>query len=185
MLSNPPQFKNTQIQPKAPKSPKPTSQKLGAEMEISSLTLSTPRFPPSVPFSSSQSTFLTNNGGTNLFMTKNKVNSRGLVGGRSRIRTRTERAKKGLTCNALFGLGVPELAVIAGVAALVFGPKKLPEVGKSLGKTIKSFQQAAKEFETELKKEPEPNTEVLTDEPTTVSEEQKPEVKVPSSQEKV
>lgn len=45
--------------------------------------------------------------------------------------------------------------------------------------------QAAKEFETELKKEPEPNTEVLTDEPTTVSEEQKPEVKVPSSQEKV
>ncbi|XP_062006900.1 midasin-like [Rosa rugosa] len=44
---------------------------------------------------------------------------------------------------------------------------------------------AAKEFETELKKEPEPNTEVRTDEPTMVSEEQKPEVKVPSSQEKV
>ena len=70
-------------------------------------------------------------------MTRNKVNSCGLVLRRSR----TERAKKGLTCNALFGLGVPELAVIAGVAALVFGPKKLPEVGKSLGKTIKSFQQ--------------------------------------------
>ncbi|XP_004302052.1 PREDICTED: sec-independent protein translocase protein TATA, chloroplastic [Fragaria vesca subsp. vesca] len=150
-------------------------------MEISSLTLSTPRSPPSVPFASSQSMFLTNNGTTNLFMTRNKVNISGLVLGRSR----TERARKGLTCNALFGLGVPELAVIAGVAALVFGPKKLPEVGKSLGKTIKSFQQAAKEFETELKKEPEPNTEVLTDEPTTVSEEQKPEVKVPSSQEKV
>lgn len=70
-------------------------------------------------------------------MTRNKVNISGLVLGRSR----TERARKGLTCNALFGLGVPELAVIAGVAALVFGPKKLPEVGKSLGKTIKSFQQ--------------------------------------------
>lgn len=46
-----------------------------------------------------------------------------------------------LTCNALFGLGVPELVVIAGVAAIVFGPKKLPEVGRSIGKTVKSFQQ--------------------------------------------
>lgn len=45
--------------------------------------------------------------------------------------------------------------MIAGVAALLFGPKKLPEIGKSIGKTVKSFQQAAKEFESELKTEPE------------------------------
>lgn len=36
---------------------------------------------------------------------------------------------------------MPELVVIAGVAALVFGPKNLPEVGRNIGKTIKSFQQ--------------------------------------------
>ncbi|XP_068651099.1 sec-independent protein translocase protein TATA, chloroplastic-like [Aristolochia californica] len=79
-------------------------------------------------------------------------------------------AQKGLKCNCLFGLGVPELAVIAGVAALVFGPKKLPEVGRSIGKTLKSFQQAAKEFETELKKDPEESTESLPDQPAAVSE---------------
>ena len=47
-------------------------------------------------------------------------------------------------CQALlFGLGLPELVVIGGVAAILFGPSKLPELGKSLGKTVKSFQAAA------------------------------------------
>ena len=51
----------------------------------------------------------------------------------------------------LFGLGLPELVVIGGVAAVLFGPSKLPELGKSLGKTVKSFQAAANEFQDELK----------------------------------
>ena len=53
----------------------------------------------------------------------------------------------------VFGIGLPEMAVIAIIALLVFGPKKLPEIGRSLGKSLRSFQEASKEFETELKKE--------------------------------
>lgn len=50
---------------------------------------------------------------------------------------------RSVTMMGLFGLGLPELVVIGGVAAVLFGPSKLPELGKSLGKTVKSFQAAA------------------------------------------
>ncbi|BAZ43448.1 twin-arginine translocation protein [Chondrocystis sp. NIES-4102] len=53
----------------------------------------------------------------------------------------------------IFGIGLPEMALITIVALLVFGPKKLPEIGRSVAKTIRSFQDASKEFEDEFKKE--------------------------------
>lgn len=53
----------------------------------------------------------------------------------------------------IFGIGLPEMAVIMVVALLVFGPKKLPEVGRSLGKAVRGFQDASQEFQDEFKKE--------------------------------
>jgi len=40
----------------------------------------------------------------------------------------------------MFGLGTPELIVILAIAFLVFGGKKLPELGAGLGKGIRSFK---------------------------------------------
>ena len=53
----------------------------------------------------------------------------------------------------IFGIGLPEMFLIFVVALLVFGPKKLPEIGRSLGKAIRGFQDASKEFQDEIKKE--------------------------------
>lgn len=62
-----------------------------------------------------------------------------------------------------FGIGLPEMVVIMVVALLVFGPKKLPEIGRSLGKGIRSFQDASKEFEAEFKREAEQITKTSTE----------------------
>jgi sec-independent protein translocase protein TatA len=53
----------------------------------------------------------------------------------------------------VFGIGLPEMALILVIALLIFGPKKLPEIGRSLGKAVRGFQEASKEFETEFKRE--------------------------------
>jgi sec-independent protein translocase protein TatA len=44
----------------------------------------------------------------------------------------------------MFGLGWPEVVIIGIVALLVFGPKKIPEIGSSLGKTLRGFKEEMK-----------------------------------------
>lgn len=51
----------------------------------------------------------------------------------------------------IFGIGLPEMAVIAAIGLLVFGPKRLPELGKTLGRTLRGFQTASQEFEKEFR----------------------------------
>jgi sec-independent protein translocase protein TatA len=62
----------------------------------------------------------------------------------------------------VFGIGLPEMALILIVALLIFGPKKLPEIGRSLGKAIRGFQEASKEFESEFKREAQQIEESVT-----------------------
>ncbi|MGB3299924.1 MAG: twin-arginine translocase TatA/TatE family subunit [Phormidesmis sp.] len=40
----------------------------------------------------------------------------------------------------MFGLGAPEIVIIGIVAVLVFGPKRIPELGGALGKTLRGFK---------------------------------------------
>ena len=64
----------------------------------------------------------------------------------------------------IFGVGIPEIAVIFVLALLIFGPKKLPELGRSIGKTLKSLQQASGEFQKEIEKAvKETDEEVIND----------------------
>ena len=53
----------------------------------------------------------------------------------------------------MFGLGIPELLVIFVIALIVFGPKKLPDLGKSIGRAMAEFKKAQDEFQESVRSE--------------------------------
>lgn len=52
----------------------------------------------------------------------------------------------------MFDIGFPELLLVLGIALLVFGPSKLPSLGKSLGEAIRGFKKAMTEEPVDDKK---------------------------------
>ncbi|MFZ5647081.1 MAG: Sec-independent protein translocase subunit TatA/TatB [Bacillota bacterium] len=53
----------------------------------------------------------------------------------------------------MFGIGPWELILILAIALVIFGPGKLPEVGKALGNGLKEFRKASENIKEEVRKE--------------------------------
>lgn len=81
----------------------------------------------------------------------------------------------------MFGIGMPELLLILGLALIVLGPKKLPELAKTLGKGLAEFRRATDELKDEFRKveadldEPPPPAEPATIDPLTAPSAETPQ----------
>jgi sec-independent protein translocase protein TatA len=54
----------------------------------------------------------------------------------------------------MFGsIGMPELIIILTIALIIFGPRKLPELGRSLGRSLSEFKRASNELKNTLDEE--------------------------------
>jgi len=59
-------------------------------------------------------------------------------------------------------IGFPELLVVFVIALIVFGPRRLPEIGKALGQGINEFKRASKDLQNRLEQEIEEDRQAST-----------------------
>ena len=62
----------------------------------------------------------------------------------------------------MFGIGIPEFILILIVGLIVFGPSKLPEVGRAVGKAMREFKKASRALTTAINAPDEPETTAAT-----------------------
>ncbi len=71
----------------------------------------------------------------------------------------------------MFGsIGAPELIVIFLIALLIFGPRKLPQLGRTIGKSLAEFRRATSDLKRTLEKE------INREEPPAVRDQEKPRI---------
>ena len=75
----------------------------------------------------------------------------------------------------LGSIGMPELIIIFVIALIIFGPRKLPELGRSLGKSINEFKRASNELKNTL------DEEIRVDEARSADRQRAPEPARPHS----
>ncbi|UOR12518.1 twin-arginine translocase TatA/TatE family subunit [Halobacillus amylolyticus] len=63
----------------------------------------------------------------------------------------------------LSSIGIPGLILILLVALVVFGPKKLPEIGKATGQTLKEFKKSASDLTGDVKEEVSEANNIIND----------------------
>ena len=72
----------------------------------------------------------------------------------------------------LGSIGMPELIIIFVIALIIFGPRKLPELGRSLGKSLAEFKRASNELRSTLEEEIRLEEQKVKVEPTKPAEAQ-------------